>query len=279
MPTSGIFDHFDPDLYDPEGMGAAGQGGGDEIRRPDHQAPRRLLPVRLANTPITNAPTPRPGGIWYANMWTPSVRKGCISAFTTPSSTGTIPISPSIPSIPAGTIPTPNSKTRAATCAAMRSTCEIRWTELLTNYGKIDILWFDFSYPGQPIRTAKHWHEGQGEGRLGGGKADRHWPAALQPGIIIDNRTGIEQDLWTPEQYQPQEWIRHPETGELVVPGRPARPSPAPGAIIGTKHTWKSPEMLHRCCSSTPFPCGGNLLMNVGPTARGYLRLPRARRP
>jgi hypothetical protein len=39
----------------------------------------------------------------------------------------------------------------------------------------------------------------------------------LQPGIIIDNRTELEQDLWTPEQYQPQEWIRHAETGELVT--------------------------------------------------------------
>ena len=42
-------------------------------------------------------------------------------------------------------------------------------------------------------------------------------PARLQPGIIIDNRTEIEQDLWTPEQYQPTEWVRHAKTGELVT--------------------------------------------------------------
>ena len=39
----------------------------------------------------------------------------------------------------------------------------------------------------------------------------------LQPGIIIDNRTEIDQDIWTPEQYQPLEWVRHKETGELVT--------------------------------------------------------------
>ena len=56
------------------------------------------------------------------------------------------------------------------------------------------------------------------------GKGKDDWEAeklialarSLQPHIMIDNRTGIEQDLWTPEQFQPTEWVRHPETGELV---------------------------------------------------------------
>ena len=74
--------------------------------------------------------------------------------------------------------------------------------ELLTNYGKIDILWFDFSYPNAQGTGDKVWQKGKG-------KTD--WEAeelialarSLQPGIIIDNRTELEQDLWTPEQYQP----------------------------------------------------------------------------
>ena len=47
-------------------------------------------------------------------------------------------------------------------------------TELLTNYGKIDILWFDFSYSGNVQRNGQpDMDEGQGQGRLGGREADR----------------------------------------------------------------------------------------------------------
>ncbi len=40
-------------------------------------------------------------------------------------------------------------------------------TELLTNYGKIDILWFDFSYTAGQGYWRKVLDEGQGEERLG----------------------------------------------------------------------------------------------------------------
>lgn len=122
--------------------------------------------------------------------------------------------------------------------------------ELLTNYGKIDILWFDFSYPDTRLE-GKDWMKGKGKDDW---EAEQLIALArrLQPGIIIDNRTGLEQDLWTPEQYQPQEWIRHPETGERVV-WEAARPSPAPGAIIGTKPPGNPPRPCC-CCSSAPCP-------------------------
>ena len=42
-------------------------------------------------------------------------------------------------------------------------------TELLTNYGKIDILWFDFSYDGLgTARAHSPWMKGKGKKRLGG---------------------------------------------------------------------------------------------------------------
>ena len=92
-------------------------------------------------------------------------------------------------------------------------------TELLTNYGKIDILWFDFSYDPEESEENRPWMQ------YGGGKGKNEWEAealiktarALQPEIIIDNRTQLEQDIWTPEQYQPMEWLKHTETGELVI--------------------------------------------------------------
>ncbi len=139
--------------------------------------------------------------------------------------------------------------------------------ELLTNYGKIDVLWFDFSYP-------KHHGEGDRAWMRGKGKAE--WESEelialareLQPGIIIDNRAELEQDLWTPEQRQPLEWVRHEKTGELVV-WEACQTFSGSWGYHRDETTWKSPEMLIRMLVNT-VSCGGNLLMNVGPTARGY---------
>ena len=140
--------------------------------------------------------------------------------------------------------------------------------ELLTNYGKIDILWFDFSYPDNHGTGDKAWMKGKG-------KDD--WEAeellklarSLQPGIIIDNRTEIEQDLWTPEQYQPTEWVRHKESGELVT-WEACQTFSGSWGYFRDEQTWKSPEMLIRMLVNT-VALGGNLLMNVGPTSRGYI--------
>ena len=128
-------------------------------------------------------------------------------------------------------------------------------TELLTNYGKIDILWFDFSY---------------------GEKGKDEWEAekliatarAIQPDIIIDNRTQIEQDIWTPEQVQPREWVRD-DNGNLVV-WELCQTFSGSWGYHREESTWLSPEMLVRMLVNT-VSCGGNLLLNVGPTARGYL--------
>lgn len=139
-------------------------------------------------------------------------------------------------------------------------------TELLTDYGKIDILWFDFSYDRDPSRP--DWMKGKGKDDW---EADKLIALArkLQPGIIIDNRTQIEQDLWTPEQYQPNEWVRHAETGELVT-WEACQTFSGSWGYHRDEATWKSPEMLIQMLINT-VSCGGNLLMNVGPTSRGYL--------
>ena len=141
-------------------------------------------------------------------------------------------------------------------------------TELLTNYGKIDILWFDFSYSQNNGTGDKAWQKGKG-------KDD--WEAekliatarALQPHIIIDNRTEIDQDLWTPEQYEPDQWVRDKKTGELVT-WEACHTFSGSWGYFRDEQTWKSPEMLIRLLVNT-VSRGGNLLMNVGPTSRGYL--------
>ncbi len=144
-------------------------------------------------------------------------------------------------------------------------------TELLTNYGKIDIMWYDFTYDNnnnlQFSEQLKGW----------GGKGQQDWDAQglveltrkLQPGILINNRMGIEQDFRTPEQYQMTDWVKDPVTGELVV--WEACQTLAGEWVYSPIHTsQKSPEMLIQMLINT-VSCGGNLLMNVGPTPRGYI--------
>ncbi len=139
-------------------------------------------------------------------------------------------------------------------------------TELLTNYGKIDILWFDFSYGAVP-NPPRPWMKGKGK---------KDWEAEeliatarkLQPGIIIDNRTEIEQDIRTPEQYQPQAWPKD-NNGNFCV-WEACQTFSGSWGYFRDEMTWKSPEMLIQMLINT-VSLGGNLLMNVGPTSRGYL--------
>ncbi len=143
-------------------------------------------------------------------------------------------------------------------------------TELLTNYGKIDVLWFDFSYSNpaeHPIPKDKPWMHGKGKDDW---EAEKLLALArkLQPHIIIDNRTEIDQDIWTPEQYQALTWVRHPETNELVT-WEACQTFSGSWGYYRDETSWKSPEMLIRMLVNT-VALGGNLLMNVGPTSRGY---------
>ncbi|MDD3766739.1 MAG: alpha-L-fucosidase [Eubacteriales bacterium] len=137
--------------------------------------------------------------------------------------------------------------------------------ELLTNYGKIDILWFDYSY-SQQHPEQKDWMKGKGKDDWESEKLIE-LVRKLQPHIIINNRTEIDQDLWTPEQYQPIEWLRHNETGELVV-WEACQTFSGSWGYHRDETTWKSPEILIGMLINT-VSLGGNLLMNVGPTSRG----------
>lgn len=142
--------------------------------------------------------------------------------------------------------------------------------ELLTNYGKIDILWFDFSYSKDDPNNTKPWMQ------FNGGKGKNEWEAeeliktarSLQPEIIIDNRTEIEQDISTPEQYQIMEWLKHEETGELLT-WEACHTFSGSWGYYRDEMTWKSPKTLIDMLINT-VSIGGNFLMNVGPTARGY---------
>lgn len=140
-------------------------------------------------------------------------------------------------------------------------------TELLTNYGRIDILWMDFSYIAP--QKMKDWY------RFDGKKGKEEWESEklialareLMPGIIINNRTQIPQDFETPEQHDPLGELVDPQTGEHLT-WETCQTFSGSWGYNRDEISWKSPKMLLDMLIRT-VAAGGNLIMNVGPTARG----------
>jgi alpha-L-fucosidase len=120
--------------------------------------------------------------------------------------------------------------------------------EILSNYGKISVLWWDTPEGMTPER------------------AQKFLPLLdLQPGIIFNNRLGggIEGDLETPEQFIP-------ETG---IPGKNWESCMTMNDTWGYKkndNNWKSTETLIRNLIDIASK-GGNYLLNVGPTSLGEI--------
>ena len=134
-------------------------------------------------------------------------------------------------------------------------------TELLTNYGKIDLLWFDFT---MPEKFTKHPEDWQSEKLIA-------LVRKLQPQIIVNDRLGIGHttldgwDFVTPEQNVPSgPEMRHGR----IVPWETCQTFSGSWGYHRDESTWKTPkqcvELLVRTVSY-----GGNLIMNVGPTGRG----------
>ncbi|GCF09810.1 alpha-L-fucosidase [Dictyobacter arantiisoli] len=132
--------------------------------------------------------------------------------------------------------------------------------ELLTGYGQIDIMWLDFSY------TFMDWDWAKGKGK-------DDWQSEklvamireLQPDILLNNRLEVEGDFQTPEQYQPRTWIS--EQGKRVT-WEVCQTLNGSWGYDRDNQNWKSPDLLVRMLIDTVSK-GGNLILNVGPTARG----------
>jgi len=118
--------------------------------------------------------------------------------------------------------------------------------ELLTNYGKIDVLWYDVSWP----LDAAGW------------ESDRmnQMVFELQPEIIVNNRNQLEGDFSTPEQKI-----------EAAADGRAWESCMTLNDSWGFNRFddgWKSPKIvinnLVTCARG-----GGNYLLNIGPMPDG----------
>jgi alpha-L-fucosidase len=121
--------------------------------------------------------------------------------------------------------------------------------ELLTNYGQIDVIWFDGGWE----RSITQWRSKELEAMI----------RELQPGIVINDRLPGVGDYTTPEQFVP------------------AQAPPGPWETCLTMNeTWgycpvdrefkSARKIIHTLCEVAGK--GGNLLLNVGPMADGGLQ-------
>jgi alpha-L-fucosidase len=116
--------------------------------------------------------------------------------------------------------------------------------ELLTNYGKIDILWYDVTWP----LTPEQWRAEEMNKMV----------FDLQPDIIVNNRNGLAGDFSTPEHKVAADQ-RAWETCETMNLG---------WGYQRADDEWKSAKRivndLTLCVQQ-----GGNYLLNIGPDAAG----------
>ena len=141
--------------------------------------------------------------------------------------------------------------------------------ELCTNYGQIDILWFDYSYEHMRNETwrAKELVE----------MVRKH-----QPNVLIDNRLETSgEGFGSIITENPNSWSGDFASPEQIIPPEGIKNvagDPVPWELCTTMnnnwgynpsdHTYKEPSLLVRklveCVSK-----GGNLILNVGPDPRG----------
>lgn len=145
--------------------------------------------------------------------------------------------------------------------------------ELLTNYGKIDIMWFDFSYDNAPESAHPNM-----KGETWEPNELVNMVRELQPDIIINNRlerNGIilegepkayAGDFTSPEQILPPQGMTN-NKGE-VVPWEACITMTSSWCYTQNHTSHKSTKTLLRilieCVSKN-----GNLLLNIGPTPKG----------
>jgi alpha-L-fucosidase len=120
--------------------------------------------------------------------------------------------------------------------------------ELMTNYGKIDILWYDVSWP----LDARGW-ESEKMNRM---------VFDLQPDIIVNNRNKLPGDFSTPEQ--------RIEAAEQGKPWEACMTMNDSWGYHKADDAWKTPKQIIRNLITCAHD-GGNYLLNIGPKPDGSI--------
>lgn len=143
--------------------------------------------------------------------------------------------------------------------------------EICTNYGKLDVLWFDFSYDDM---MGEKWRAGELMDMV----------RTLQPGVIVDNRleasgegygsmatgkpTRYHGDFVSPEQMIPPNGIQDVKGNDLIWESCVTMNNN--WGFHQTDKFYKPAATLIRklveCVSK-----GGNMLLNIGPDAKGNI--------
>jgi alpha-L-fucosidase len=129
--------------------------------------------------------------------------------------------------------------------------------ELLTEFGRIDCLFLDYSYPGNDGKGRDDWDSVELLKMI----------REIQPNTIVNDRLDLLDvpggwDFRTPEQYMPLAWVTDDKGNR--VPWETCQTFSGSWGYYRDETSWKSPRLLIECVSK-----GGNLLLNVGPTGRG----------
>ena len=116
----------------------------------------------------------------------------------------------------------------------------------MSNYGKIDVLWYDVSWP----LTPEQWES----------ERMNEMVFELQPDIIVNNRNGLQGDFSTPEQH-----IQAAETGRAWETCMTLNDS---WGFDRTDDAWKTPKTIVDNLATVALG-GGNYLLNIGPEPDG----------
>jgi alpha-L-fucosidase len=256
------FDHFDPDLYDPRVWAQAARGAGMKytVLTTKHHEGFCLWDSDLTDYKATNTPAGR------------DLLRPFVDAFRAedlgvgfyhsvidwhhPHYT----VDAMHPRIEDAEFRARETEPGKRDIAVYRAYLHGQVEELLTRYGDVDVMWFDFSYPGRDAY-----------GLPGKGREDWDSEAlvklvrGLQPDVLINNRLDYPGDFTTPEQFQPH---TAPTIDGREVPWEACQTLNGSWGYDRDNLDWKSPDLLARMLVDSVSK-DGNLLLNVGPTGRG----------
>ena len=254
------FEHFDPDRYDPRRWAKLAREAGMRyaVLTTKHHDGFCLWDSALTDYKATNTPAERDlVRPWVEAFRAEGLRVGFYHSL----------LDWHHPAFPIDGLHPQRDDEQAKTAAKDRDIARYadylhgQVRELLTGYGPVDYLFFDFSYPG----------------RTWGGKGRDDWRSqelldlvySLQPNVVVNDRLDLDGDVVTPEQYQP--------TGPMADGGRLWEACQTLNGSWGYDRDnldWKTSGQLIRMLADGVSK-DGNLLLNVGPTGRGEFE-PRA---
>ena len=119
--------------------------------------------------------------------------------------------------------------------------------ELCTQYGQIDILWYDVSWP---LETPERWEALE----------MNQMARELQPGIIINNRSLLNEDFGTPEEHVTPEAAGREWEACMTFNGS--------WGYMPISPDWRSVREVVGLLNSATAGAG-NLLLNIGPAPDG----------